>query len=188
MTLGKTQYALCMGCHGPEGQGMPNVGPPLANSEWVTGPIENLIGIQLRGLKGPITINGQEYNFPAGMMAMGAGQSDENIAAVLTYIRNSFGNQASAVTPEMVAAYREANKAEIEKGPLNQLTVKELKDPFAAKAAAGGEASTEAPAPAPKLPEIPSSGLGASGWGIFTTVVIVGLTAIAAMRMKKNVA
>ena len=81
MELGKTQYNLCLGCHGPTGQGMPNVGPPLAKSEWVAGPVENLIGIQLRGLQGAITVNGQDYQFAAPMVAMGAGQPDENIAA-----------------------------------------------------------------------------------------------------------
>ena len=190
MELGKAQYALCMGCHGPDGAGLPNVGPPLANSEWVQGPIENLIGIQLRGLNGPITVNGQEYSFPAGMMAMGAGQSDENIAAVLTYIRNSFGNKASGVTSEMVKAYREANAKEIAK-PMNFLKVKDLIDPKSVKSAAGadgGDTTTGTSVPVGKLPEIPSTGLGASGWGIFTTIVIVGLSLIAAMRMKKNVA
>lgn len=192
MALGKTQYNLCLACHGPEGQGMPNVGPPLAKSEWVTGPIENLIGIQLRGLKGAITVNGEEYNFPAGMIAMGAGQSDENIAAVITYIRNSFGNKASVVTPEMVAAYREANKAELEKSPPVQLTVKELKDPLAPKeASAEGGIDISGVASIgdlPEMAEVPSGDLGASGWGIASFVIIAGLTAIAAIRMKRNVA
>ena len=60
---------------------------------------------QLRGLKGPITVAGKEYNFPAGMTPM-AYQTDEQIAGVLTYIRNSFGNKASAVKPEQVTALR----------------------------------------------------------------------------------
>lgn len=192
MTLGKTQYNLCLACHGPTGQGMPNVGPPLANSEWVTGPVNNLIGIQLRGLKGPITVNGQEYNFPAGMIAMGAGQSDENIAAVITYIRNSFGNKASVVTPEMVADYREANKEALAKSPPVQLTVKELEDPFEKQAASpDGEVNVAGVSSmvgsTVEMPDVPSGGLGASGWGIVSFVIIGGLTAIAAIRMKRNV-
>ena len=101
---GKALFLVCSACHGPEGQGGP-IGPPLAGSEWVTGPVSNLIRIQLRGLTGPITVAGKEYNFPAPMAAL-AHQTDEQIADVLNYVRNSFGNKASAVTPEQVAALR----------------------------------------------------------------------------------
>lgn len=104
MEIGQVQYMLCAVCHGPEGEGSA-IGPPLAGSEWVTGPVSNLIRIQLRGLKGPITVKGVEYSFPGGMIAM-PHQTDEQIAAVLTYVRNSFGNEASAVTPDQVAALR----------------------------------------------------------------------------------
>ena len=103
MALGKAQYALCLACHAADGNGAAGVAPPLAGSEWVTGSINNLIRIQLRGLQGPIKVKGTEYNLL--MMAL-AHQSDEQIAAVLTYIRNSFGNQASAVAPEQVLALR----------------------------------------------------------------------------------
>jgi mono/diheme cytochrome c family protein len=105
MEIGKVQFMVCAACHGQEGQGGP-IAPPLAGSEWVTGPVSNLIRIQLRGLEGPITVAGKEYNFPAGMAAM-AYQTDEQIAAVLTYVRNSFGNQAPAVKPAQVAALRD---------------------------------------------------------------------------------
>jgi mono/diheme cytochrome c family protein len=104
METGKTQYMVCGACHGQNGEGTP-AGPPLAGSEWVTGPVSNLILIQLRGLQGPITVAGKEYHFPGGMAPMGY-QNDEQIAAVLTYIRNSFGNKASSVKPEQVAALR----------------------------------------------------------------------------------
>lgn len=66
---GQQQYLLCGACHGQQGEGTA-AGPPLAGSEWVNGPAENLIKIQLRGLTGPIKVKGQEYNFPAGMMPM----------------------------------------------------------------------------------------------------------------------
>lgn len=105
MELGKAQYMVCMGCHGMEGQGGP-AGPPLAGSEWVTGPVSNLIRIQLRGLDGPITVAGKEYSFPPPGMPAQAYQTDEQVAAVLTFIRNSFGNKASAVKPEQVQALR----------------------------------------------------------------------------------
>ena len=104
MEAGKAAYLLCGACHGQNGEGGP-IAPPLAGSEWVTGPVSNLVRIQLRGLQGPITVAGKEYNMPGGMAALSF-QNDEQIAGVLTFIRNSFGNKASAVKPEQVAALR----------------------------------------------------------------------------------
>lgn len=104
LNTGRVQYILCGACHGMNGEGGA-AGPPLAGSEWVTGPVENLIRIQLRGLRGPITVKGQTYEFAAAMAPL-AYQNDDQIAAVLTYVRNSFGNSASAVSPEQVAALR----------------------------------------------------------------------------------
>ena len=104
MAAGQAAFMLCMGCHGQNGEGSV-IAPPLAGSEWVTGPISNLIRIQLRGLQGPITVAGKEYNMPGGMGAL-SHQTDEQIAGVLTYVRNSFGNKASGVKPEQVAALR----------------------------------------------------------------------------------
>ncbi len=153
--LGKQSYALCSACHQPTGAGLPGAFPPLAESEWVNGPVENLIRIQLRGLNGPIEVKGQAF---AGVMPPMAQQTDEQIAAVLTYVRNSWGNKASAVTPEMVAEFR---------GEVGQpmLTATELIDPkeAAAKAAekadapaadgeGGGNALTLAPAVVGEMP------------------------------------
>jgi len=104
MEAGKAAYLLCGACHGQNGEGGP-IAPPLAGSEWVKGPVSNLVRIQLRGLQGPITVAGKEYNMPGGMAALSF-QTDEQIAGVLTFIRNSFGNKASAVKPEQVAALR----------------------------------------------------------------------------------
>lgn len=121
MAVGKSSYSLCMGCHGPSGDGVPNVAPPLAGSEWVVGPKENLIKMMFRGLMGPIEVKGEEWNL---VMVANAPmlQTDEKIAATLTYIRNSWGNEAEAVTPEEVAAFRgEAGKP--------MLTVGDLIDP-----------------------------------------------------------
>lgn len=119
MEAGKAAYMICGACHGQEGEGTP-AGPPLAGSEWVTGPVSNLILIQMRGLTGPITVAGKEYTFPAGMFPLGL--PDKDIADVLTYIRNSFGNKASAVKVEQVTPLR----SEVGKP---QLTVSELTKP-----------------------------------------------------------
>lgn len=104
MAAGKQAFMTCMACHGPNAEGTV-IAPPLAQSNWVNGPVENLIRIQLRGLQGPITVSGKKHAPPAPMMAL-PHQTDEQIAAVLTYVRNSFGNSAPAVTPEQVKALR----------------------------------------------------------------------------------
>ena len=93
-----------MACHGANGEGGP-VGPVLAGSDWVAGPVSNLIRIQLRGLNGPIHIKGQLYT-PVAPMAPLSYQTDEQVAAVLTYVRNSFGNKAGPVLPEQVKMLR----------------------------------------------------------------------------------
>ena len=134
MKSGKAQFIVCAACHGQNGEGTP-AGPPLAGSEWVLGPVENLIRIQLRGLRGPIEVKGKLYDFPAGMAALSY-QNDEQIAAVLTYIRNSFGNSAPAVSPAEVAALR----PEVGMPPV---TVADLIPPFPSADAAG----SAAPAP-----------------------------------------
>lgn len=107
MELGKTTYMFCATCHGPDGAGVTIGGtvlaPPLAGSEWVTGPVSNLIRIQLRGIMGPITVKGTEYNLA---MPASSHLPDESIAAVLTYIRNSFGNKAAPVLVEQVKMLR----------------------------------------------------------------------------------
>ncbi len=125
MELGKASFILCAACHGQNGEGGPMApplaAPPLAGSAWVAGPVSNLIRIQLRGLQGPITVKDKEYNIPGGMAALSF-QSDEQIAAVLTYVRNSFGNKAAAVKAEQVTSLR------VEVGK-PQITVAELTKP-----------------------------------------------------------
>lgn len=119
MAAGKISYMLCGACHGQNGEGGP-IAPPLAGSEWVTGPVSNLIRIQLRGMIGPVTVAGKVYDFPGGMAALSY-QTDDQIAAVLTYVRNSFGNKASAVKPEQVAALRsEVGKPQVTAAELIQ--------------------------------------------------------------------
>lgn len=100
---GKKVYQTCSACHQATGAGIPNAFPPLAGSEWVNGPVENLIRIQLRGLQGPIKVKGTEFN---SVMPPNATLTDKEIADVLTYIRSNFGNKAGAVTPEQVKALR----------------------------------------------------------------------------------
>lgn len=114
ITAGQQVYnTVCFACHQPNGQGLPGMFPPVASSDWVNKPKpDRLIRMVLHGFMGPITINGKPFTSPAPLMPpQGAALSDDQIANVLTYVRNSFGNKASAVTPSEVKAIRESEKA-----------------------------------------------------------------------------
>ena len=102
---GADEYAVCSVCHQPTGQGLPGAFPPLAGSAIINGPAEVPIAIVLHGLQGPIKVKGVEFN---GQMAAWAQLSDDQIAAILTYERSSWGNAAPAVVPADVAAVRAA--------------------------------------------------------------------------------
>lgn len=97
---------VCALCHNVDGSGKPNQAPPLSGSEWVVGAPSRVIRIPLAGLSGPIEVKGQQWNL--AMPAMGAALSDDDLAAVLTYMRSSWGNKGSEITPDMVKAIRGA--------------------------------------------------------------------------------
>jgi mono/diheme cytochrome c family protein len=105
---GKVVYEqVCALCHGSDGNGKPGQAPPFAGSDWVTGDnTGRLIRIPLQGLNGPIKVKGVDWNL--AMPAMGAALPDDDLAAVLTYMRNAWGNKASEITPEQVKAVRAA--------------------------------------------------------------------------------
>ena len=101
----------CATCHQQDGKGLVHSGfPPLDKSKWVTGSKERLIKLTLHGLHGPITVKDKQYPGQVPMTAFKDVIDDEETAAVLTFVRNSFGNNASVVTSEEVAAVREATK------------------------------------------------------------------------------
>jgi mono/diheme cytochrome c family protein len=105
MDLGRVHYkVLCAPCHQESGLGAANLAPPLAGSEWVAGPPGRVIRIPQTGLTGPIKVNGKDWN--QIMFAAGAGLDDKQLAAVLSYIRNSWGNSAPKVTAEQVKKVR----------------------------------------------------------------------------------
>ena len=102
---------LCSACHQPNGSGnLANGCPPVAGSDWVLeeGPAR-LIRIVLNGAKGPIKVSGKEWGSPIGMLAFKDSLSDEQIAHVLTYLRQSpeWKNNAPAVPVELVKSIRE---------------------------------------------------------------------------------
>jgi mono/diheme cytochrome c family protein len=98
----------CNLCHQATGLGVPGAIPPLAGSEWAQGPEERVIRIVLYGLQGPIKVENKDFNsvMPAFGKVPGSGYnwSDDKIAAVLTYVRQAWGNKAGPVTAEQVAA------------------------------------------------------------------------------------
>ena len=106
LAAGKRNYeTYCGSCHGNDGAGKAAQAPPLAASEWViTAGVERLAHIPLAGLSGPLKVHGQDWNL--NMAAMGAGLSDGDLATLLTYIRGSWGNQASEVTAEDIKKVR----------------------------------------------------------------------------------
>ena len=113
LVLGKKSFdQVCITCHQATGLGVPGVYPPLAGSEWVLGTPDHLIRIVLYGLKGPVTVKGNTFGAAAmpvigKVSGSGYNWSDERIAAVLSYIRQEWGNKASPITPEMVTAIHE---------------------------------------------------------------------------------
>lgn len=99
--------AKCVACHQASGLGVAGVFPPLAGSDWVLGQEKTLINILLHGVKGEIEVKGVKY---AGEMPAWKAMGDEELAAVMTYIRGDWGNQAPAIKAETVNALREATK------------------------------------------------------------------------------
>ena len=95
--------AQCMSCHMEQGEGIDGVYPPLAKSDYLLADKKRSIDQLLHGLSGAITVNGKNYD---GVMNAFDALSDTDISDVLNYVRNSFGNKGSAVTPEEVKALR----------------------------------------------------------------------------------
>ena len=105
---GKKVYeTYCLACHQQDGTGVPRLNPPLVKTSFVLGDKKMLIGIVLNGFDEPIEIDGDTFS---NVMASHDFLKDQEIADVLTYVRNSFGNKASAVMPDEVAAVRAAKK------------------------------------------------------------------------------
>jgi mono/diheme cytochrome c family protein/glucose/arabinose dehydrogenase len=101
----------CITCHQEAGTGLQKAGyPTLVGQEWVLGDEERLIKLALHGLYGPMNIMGNHYEGQVPMMAFKGLLKDDEIAAVLTYVRNSFGNKASVIDPNRVKEVRAATK------------------------------------------------------------------------------
>lgn len=121
VSKGEKVYSKCVGCHGSDGKGG-GAYPALAGSPWADGETERFAMIVLNGLHGPAS-DGKTYG--AGMPAQGIGMSPTDLATVMTYVRNSFGNSVGdIVTTEMAAEAMKISEARANPG--SQLTKEEL--------------------------------------------------------------
>lgn len=114
---GKALYngeAGCFGCHGADGSGNPII-PPLNKSEWVTGSKDRLTAILLKGLTGPVTVNGKTFNSPMPMPGLGENHdiSDQNLADIATYIRNSWNNKAKPLSANDIKNVRKKTDQQV---------------------------------------------------------------------------
>jgi len=102
---GKKVFAAnCQTCHQANGQGIPGQYPPLAGSEFTTGGSRRPAMIVMKGLQGPVKVKGQQYG--SAVMQPWESLGDQKVADVLTYERSEWGNTASPVTKEQIAALR----------------------------------------------------------------------------------
>ena len=99
----------CLACHQADGAGVPSLYPPLQRTSWVRGDEGRLIRLLLNGMRGPINVKGVTYS---QVMTPHDFLSDRHLAAVLTYVRSHFGNDAGPVTAEQVRAVRSNNERE----------------------------------------------------------------------------
>jgi mono/diheme cytochrome c family protein len=112
VALGRRMFnagGACYSCHQPNGLGIPGAYPPLAGSEWVNGTEERVVRIVLDGLQGAVHVKGMTFS-AAAMPAFGQSGfnwSDDQLAGVLSYVRQEWGNKAPAVTSATVARIRQ---------------------------------------------------------------------------------
>lgn len=103
----KLYLTRCMSCHQATGQGVPGTFPPLVDSEWVTGDEGRIVRVILHGLSGEIMVGDKKYN--GAMPGWGTFMNDAEVAALVTYVRNAWGNEASEVSAAQVKAVRAAH-------------------------------------------------------------------------------
>lgn len=102
---GREHYGkTCVVCHQADGRGIRGGVPPLAQSDFLMADKARAIDVVLHGLSGPVVVNGQVFN--GDMPSWARTFSDEEIASILTFVRNSWGNQGEPVRPEEVARAR----------------------------------------------------------------------------------
>ena len=153
VAIGKGVYlGNCQACHTANGAGQPPLIPPLVGSEWVNGNEKRLTMILLKGLMGQVKVNGATYN---GVMPPWEGSlNDKKIAAVLTYIRQEWGNKAGPIATAQIAAARKEASAK----KVSWTEAELLQIPEDAKLEGAAPAGGAPPAPAvPGAPATPTA-------------------------------
>ena len=115
--LGRKHYlATCAGCHGTDGNGLRRMAPPLVNSEWVLGNEKRLTLLILHGIEGTVQVAGKLYGAPdiLPVMPSHSTMDDGAIRAVMTYIRNEWGNQAPAIGARLVGRIRHTSQGRVQ--------------------------------------------------------------------------
>lgn len=113
---GRQQYlTTCAGCHGTDGAGIKRFAPPLAGSEWVVGDEKRLALIVLHGMEGAVEVAGKKYDSPEILPVMPAHSTmdDASITAILTYIRNEWGNSAGPIGKRTVGITRNTTQGRV---------------------------------------------------------------------------
>ena len=187
---GKSVFSqVCAACHQPTGLGLPGQYPPLAGSDVVQGSEKRLVAIVLKGLQGPITVSGKPFSSANAMPPWEAQLSPKKIAAVLSYVRQEWGNKAGEISEAKVlaakkefaaqtASWTEATLSQIpadanlpdDAAPAGPNTAK----PGAAPAPAAGAAPAAAGAPAAAA--APAAGAPAAGAAASPEVLAMGKT------------
>ena len=109
---GRDKYSVsCGACHQADGKGLPNMAPALAKSDWVTGEPNRLIGVAVHGLMGPIKVNGKLVEDVPPIMPPHGFMKDDQLASILTYVRNAWGNRSGLISDQDVAGYRKSESA-----------------------------------------------------------------------------
>ena len=145
----KVFSANCVTCHQASGTGVAGQYPPLAGSEFVTGGSRRPAMIVLKGLQGPLKVKGQQYG-TAVMQPWDKTLTDQKIADVLTYIRSEWGNKASPVSTEQVAALRKELAGHPDSWSESDILAVPADAELPGGAAAGQPAQAAKPADAPK--------------------------------------
>lgn len=125
LALGRQQYlTLCAACHGTDGKGLKRFAPPLVDSEWVLGEAERLSLILLQGMEGPIEVNRKVYAEPdiLPVMPSFSVMGNNDLAAIMTYIRREWGHKASMVSAQTVGNVRFRSQGKITPWKPKELT------------------------------------------------------------------
>jgi len=129
--LGRQHYlTTCAGCHGTDGAGLKRFAPTLIGSDWVLGDDKRLALIILHGMEGPVEVAGKIYDAPEILPIMPAHSTmdDGSITAIMTYIRNEWGNNASPVSRRIVGTTRHTSQGRVVPWTANELNQHMLKD------------------------------------------------------------